>query len=76
MFAYEPPLNPPCDEWKEYTLPILCQNRLQKVCWDILRKRENSKYHDIYAAVYELIEADIEVEQEKLKEEIYDYRSF
>jgi hypothetical protein len=62
MFAYELPLNPPCNEWVEYILPERCKNRVEEICQDILRKGENTKYNIIYDAIYELVEADIEDE--------------
>lgn len=69
MFAYEPPLSPPCDEWKEYTLPLLCNFRLEQVCEDILTNRENTRYQEIYAAMRELVEAKIE--EEYLEDYVY-----
>jgi hypothetical protein len=62
MFAYELPLDPPCNEWREYILPERCQRRIEEVCKDILKKGEGSFYKAIYAAIYELVEADIETE--------------
>lgn len=69
MFAYEPPSSPPCNEWKEYTLPLLCKVRMEDVCKDILKNGENTHFQHIYAAMYELIEP--EIEEEHLEE--YDY---
>lgn len=62
MFAYEPPLSPPCNEWLEYILPERCKMRIEDVCKDILKRGENTNYQDIYTAIYELVEADIETE--------------
>lgn len=65
MFAYEPPLNPPCNEWIEYQLPALCEERVKDVCKDILYRGQNTNYQRIYDAIYELVEADIEEEREE-----------
>lgn len=62
MFAYEPPLEPPCDHWKEYELPMRCRQRMHEVCMDIIRKHKGTHYQNIYDAIYELVEADIEAE--------------
>lgn len=63
MFAYELPLNPPCDEWQDYILPDLCKSRIKQICEDILNRGERTIYNQIYDAIYELIEADIEQEK-------------
>jgi len=60
MFAIEPSLNPPCDEWIDYELPQLCQHKIAEVCHDILERGENTIYAAIYDAIYELVEAQIE----------------
>lgn len=60
MFAYEPPLDPPCDEWKEYRLPELCRMKIFEICHDILKRGEKTIHNDIYDAIYELVEADVE----------------
>lgn len=60
MFAYEPPLDPPCNEWKEYRLPELCKRRIIDICQDILKRGEKTIHDDIYTAIYELVEADVE----------------
>jgi len=62
MFAYELPLEPYCDEWKEYTCPELCKSRIESVCNDILKRGENTRYNNIYGAIYELVQAEIESE--------------
>lgn len=62
MFAYEPPLDPPCDEWRDYTLPLLCEMRLREVCKDILSTGARTRFQHIYDAIFELIEADVETE--------------
>jgi hypothetical protein len=62
MFAYEPPLDPPCDEWTEYKLPELCKDRIEEICKNILKKGEDTYYARIYDALYELVEQDIEQE--------------
>lgn len=62
MFAYELPLDPPCDEWKEYLRPQLCKRRIESICQDILRRGEKTFYRDIYDAIYELVLADVEAE--------------
>lgn len=63
MFAYEIPLNPPCNEWLEYKLPELCKNRIEEICHDILKKGERTQFSEIYDAIYERVESDIESEQ-------------
>lgn len=62
MFAYEPSLNPPCNEWREYTLPDLCKSRIEEICHDILKRDDRTRFSEIYDAIYELVEADIETE--------------
>lgn len=62
MFAYELPLDPPCDEWKEYILPERCKDRIEDICKDILKRGERTNFQAIYDAIYELVEADIEYE--------------
>jgi len=62
MFAYEPPLDPPCDEWEEYILPERCKDRIKEICESILAKGENTYYARIYDALYELVQDDIEQE--------------
>lgn len=71
MFRYELPLNPPCDEWLDYKLPLLCEERMKDVCQDILSKGQRSSYQKIYSAMYELVEEDIE--NERIEEEISAY---
>lgn len=63
MFAYEPSLNPPCDYWKEYQLPFHCKMRIAEICNDILKRGEKTSSQEIYDAIYELVEADIESER-------------
>lgn len=62
MFAYELPLDPPCDEWKEYILPERCKDRIEDICRDILKRGEHTNFQKIYDAIYELVETDIEDE--------------
>jgi hypothetical protein len=71
MFAYEPPLNPPCDEWLDCKLPLLCEERMKEICQDILSKGERTSYQKIYAAMYEMVEEDIE--DDRIEEEISAY---
>ena len=61
MFAYQL-LEPPCDEWKDYYLPQLCESKVTEICKDILKKGEKTSYQKIYDAIYELVEAEIESE--------------
>lgn len=56
------PIEPPCDEWNEYTLPLMCRNRIIEICKDILKRADKTKFSEIYDAIYELVEADIETE--------------
>ena len=65
MFAYELPINPPCDVWEEYQLPELCKSRIQDLCHDILKRGDRTNFHKIYDAIYELVQADIEDEHFK-----------
>lgn len=62
MFAYELPLDPPCDEWKEYILPERCKDRIEDICKDILKCGERTNFQSIYDAIYEMVEADLEYE--------------
>lgn len=47
---------PPYDTWREYTLPLLCRERIEEVCKDILKRGENTRYAKIYDAIVELVE--------------------
>jgi hypothetical protein len=69
MLPYDFSFSPYYDEWKDYTLPKLCKERLAEVCKDIMSKGENSRFEYIYAAIYELVEADLETEK---MEDYYD----
>lgn len=71
MFAYEPPLNPPCNEWLDYKLPLLCQERMRTICEDILCRGERTHYQKIYDSLYELIQE--EIESEKMEWEVSSY---
>lgn len=62
MFAYEPPLDPLCDEWEEYRCPELCKSRIEDICQDILKRGETTRFNKIYDALYELVKEDIEDE--------------
>lgn len=63
MFAYELPLDPPCNEWTEYILPKKCKIRIEDVCQDILKKGDKTQYSIVYDIIYELIEDEIAKEQ-------------
>jgi len=60
MFAISAQEEPYVDEYKEYTLPLLCENKIYEVCKDIILKGNKTNYQAIYDAMYELVEADIE----------------
>lgn len=60
MVVYELLLDPPCDEWREYHLPELCKIRIIEICQDILKRGEKTIHDEIYSAIYELVEADVE----------------
>lgn len=62
MFAYELPINPPCDVWEEYQLPELCKSRIQDLCEDILKRGERTRFNRIYDTLYQLIREEIEEE--------------
>lgn len=62
MFAYELPLSPPYDEWKEYILPERCKDRIEDICKNILKRGDRTNFQTIYDAIYELVQADIEDE--------------
>lgn len=77
MFAYEPPLEPSCDEWREYVCPELCKSRIKDICQDILRVGSKTRWDAIYDAIYELVQADIEEEHlEKNLGEEYESSNF
>lgn len=69
MFIYDPPSEPPSDAWLEYTLPLLCQNRIFEICKDIIKHGQNTQYQEVYDAIYEIIQPEM------LKEEISGYDS-
>ena len=52
--------NPSFEEWKENILPERCRFVMEMVCLDIIKHGENTYHKGIYAAIYEMIEADIE----------------
>jgi hypothetical protein len=55
----EPDLNPPCDEFEDYEMPILCESKIRAICADIVNKGDRTKYQDIYDAIYEVIEPHV-----------------
>jgi len=61
MFAYEPPLDPPCDYFKEYAIP----ERIQEICEDILKYGSSTSYQNIYDYLYETAEDDLLYEREQ-----------
>lgn len=52
--------DPPCDDWREYTLPSLCENRIVDICKEIIAKGEDTRYQNIYDCIYELILPSVE----------------
>ncbi len=60
MFAYELPLDPPCDKWEEYEKPMLIKNLIKEICGNIVKKGEDSRYADIYDNLYVYIEDNLE----------------
>lgn len=60
MFSIQ--MEPYVDEYREYKLPLLCQNKIFEVCKDILKRGSETQYKEIYDAIYELVEAEIESE--------------
>lgn len=71
MMMHVLPLSPPVDYWQDYKLPLLCEEHIKEVCQDILKKGSASLYREIYDAIYEIVESDIE--QEKLEAEVSAY---
>ncbi len=63
MLAYEPPLNPSCNEWNDYLCPIICAEKIKEVCADILKRGERTNFQKIYDVIYELVHDDIEDER-------------
>ncbi len=57
------PVNPPCDIWKEYILPLQCDMKIKDICEDILKRGEKTNYNRIYDALYELVTEYIEDEK-------------
>lgn len=60
MFAYEPPLNPPCDAWEEYEKPAFIMDTIKDICENIFRRGEKSDFSDVFDLLYEHIEDNIE----------------
>lgn len=54
MFAYEPPLDPPCSYWEEYGKPKFIEETVKDICKDI------TKFPAIFDVLYEYIEDNIE----------------
>ena len=52
MFAYEPPLNPPCNKWEEYECPKFIDNFIENIVHDIELKGQRTKYKDLYDVLY------------------------
>lgn len=60
MFLYDPPLNPPINEWEDNQKPTLIKNTIEEICKDILFKGKRSSHAEIYDLLYEYIEDNIE----------------
>lgn len=60
MFAYEPPLNPPCDEWEEYEKPAFILETIKEICTNIAKKGEKTSFQSIFDLLYEHIDDNIE----------------
>lgn len=63
MCAYELSLDPICDYWLDQELPSLCKAQMKKICEDILKNGDQTRYQTIYDAIYEIVQSKIENEQ-------------
>lgn len=60
MFAYELPLDPPCNFWEEYEKPTFIKNMIQEICDNILKKGEKTQFIQIFDLIYEHLDENIE----------------
>lgn len=60
MFAYEPPLEPPCNVWEEYEKPAFIMGKMREICEKISQKGENCGFPAIFDLIYEHIDDNIE----------------
>lgn len=60
MFAYEPPLEPPCDQWNEYQKPLFIKKKIEEVCEDIFCRLDKTNFEEIYDLLHEYIEDNID----------------
>lgn len=60
MFAYEPPLDPPCNYWEEYEKPAFIEGKIIEICENIAKKGTKTSFTDVFDFLYEHIEENIE----------------
>jgi hypothetical protein len=60
MFAYEPPLEPPCNYWEEYEKPAFILDKINEICADIVKFGEKTRYQNFLDVLYEQVEENIE----------------
>lgn len=60
MFAYEPPIDPPCNYWEEYGKKLFIENKIREICAKVASKGENCEFSDIFNFLFEHIEDNIE----------------
>lgn len=56
MFAYEPPIDPPCDYWEEYGKPDFIKQKINEICKSILEKGDKTPFQEIFDYIYENVE--------------------
>lgn len=54
-------IQPPTDRWESVKEKMI-EEQIHIICKDILKKRNTTEHQDIYDALYEIVEGNIEVE--------------
>ena len=60
MFAYELPLDPPCNDWEDDQKPRFINFVIEEMCRNILDKGRTGSFPDAFDYLYEYIEDNIE----------------
>lgn len=71
MISYEKPLDPPCDEWKEYKRPQFIEHKLQEICRNIAEQGTNTFFYEEFDFLYQYIEQNLENYLPKVEHDYY-----
>ena len=63
-------LNPPADVWEDYQKEIRMDEAIRYAAENILLKGSKTVYQEIYDAIYEILEPEVEEEHERFKQSI------